>query len=134
MPGVNKVLILGHLGQDPQTKTLDGGNTVCNFSVAVNETWKDRNGDRQERVEWCRIQAWGKLAELCGKYLSKGRQAFIEGKLRTRTYEKDGEKRYATEIVAADVQFLSSGQQPSPPQGGGGPAYEPEPEQGDIPF
>ena len=137
--GFNKVIALGNLGRDPELKDV-GSSQVCEFSIAVNESYKDRDGNRKESVEWIKVVAWGKLAELCGKYLSKGRQAFIEGKLRTRTYEKDGEKRYATEIVAADVQFLSSGQQTSQPQGGGGPPPAPnfEPSQDgpddDIPF
>ena len=137
MANLNKVQIIGRLGQDPETKTLDSGATVCNFSVAVNETWKDKQGEKQERTEWCRVQTWNKLAELCAKYLSKGREAYVEGKLRTRSWEtQSGEKRYATEIVASEVQFLGSGDnrsQQSSQGGGGGPAYEPEQED-EIPF
>ena len=104
---VNKVIIVGRLGQDPELKYTPSGAGVCNFSVATTESWADKSGQKQERTEWHRIVVWGKLAELCNQYLSKGRQAYIEGRLQTRSWEgKDGQKRYTTEINAATVQFL----------------------------
>lgn len=111
MSGVNKVIVLGRLGTDPEVKTVTGGQTVARLSVATSENWTDREGQKQERTEWHRIVVWGKLAELCGKYLNKGRQVYIEGRLQTRSWEdQQGQKRYTTEIVANTVQFLG-GQQ-----------------------
>ena len=110
MSGVNKVIIIGRLGADPEVKTVSGGQTVARLSVATSENWTDREGQKQERTEWHKVVVWGKLAELCGKYLSKGRQAYIEGRLQTRSWEdQQGQKRYATEIVANTVQFLGGG-------------------------
>jgi single-strand DNA-binding protein len=105
---VNKVIILGRLGQDPELKYTPSGAAVCNFSLATTESWNDKaTGQKQERTEWHRIVVWGKLAELCNQYLSKGRQAFVEGKIQTRSWEdKDGNKRYTTEIAANTVQFI----------------------------
>lgn len=110
MSSVNKVILVGNLGADPDLKYTPSGQPVCNFSLATNESWKDKNGDKQERVEWHRIVVWGKSGEAAAKYLTKGRQAYIEGRIQTRTYEdKDGVKRYVTEIIANDVQFLGGG-------------------------
>lgn len=110
MSGINKVIIIGRLGADPEVKTITGGSTVARLSIATSENWTDREGQKQERTEWHRVVVWGKLAELCGKYLSKGRQAYIEGRLQTRSWEdQQGQKRYATEIVANTVQFLGGG-------------------------
>ena len=106
MAGVNKVTILGRLGADPELKTLNSGAIVASFSVATSQKWKDQSGNMQERTEWHRITVWNKLAQLCGQYLKKGRQVYLEGELRTRSWEKDGEKRYATEILAQTVQFI----------------------------
>src|SRR6195256_7091410 len=107
MSSVNAVFLIGHLGQDPTIKHLDSGGAVCNFTIATNESWTDKAGQKQERTEWHRIVVWGKLGELCGQYLSKGRQAFLEGRLQTREWtDKEGNKRYTTEIVAQNVQFL----------------------------
>jgi len=104
---VNKVIIVGRLGQDPELKYTPSGAGVCNFSVATTESWADKSGQKQEKTEWHRIVVWGKLAELCNQYLKKGRQAYIEGRLQTRSWEtKDGQKRYTTEINASTVQFL----------------------------
>ena len=104
---VNKVMIIGRLGQDPEMKYTPSGAAVCNFSVATSESWTDKSGQKQEKTEWHRIVVWGKLAELCNQYLAKGRQAFIEGKLQTRSWDdKDGNKRYTTEVLANTVQFL----------------------------
>ncbi|MBY0517896.1 MAG: single-stranded DNA-binding protein [Bacteriovoracaceae bacterium] len=104
---VNKVILLGRLGQDPELKYTPGGAPVCNFSLATTEAWTDKAGAKQEKTEWHRVVVWGKLAELCNQYLSKGRQAFVEGRLQTRSWDdKDGNKRYMTEINAATVQFI----------------------------
>jgi single-strand DNA-binding protein len=104
---VNKVILLGRLGQDPELKYTPGGAAVCNFSLATTESWTDKGGQKQEKTEWHRVVVWGKLAELCNQYLSKGRQAFVEGRLQTRAWDdKDGNKRYTTEIMAATVQFI----------------------------
>jgi len=109
MSGVNKVILVGRLGADPEVKTVAGGNTVTRLSLATSENWTDREGQKQERTEWHRIVVWGKLAELCGKYLAKGRQAYVEGRLQTRSWEdSQGQKKYTTEIVASTVQFLGS--------------------------
>lgn len=106
MSGVNKVILIGFLGKDPEVKTINSGEQVASFQVATNEKWTDKAGTKQEKTEWHRIVAWGKLAELCGKYLAKWRQVYIEGKLQTRGWEKDGVKRYTTEVVAREVTFL----------------------------
>lgn len=106
MSSVNKVILLGRLGSDPEIKFTTSGQGVCNFSLATSERWKDKQGQPQERTEWHRVVAWGKLAELCAEYLAKGRQVYIEGSLQTREWEKDGVKRYTTEIKARDVTFL----------------------------
>ncbi|MCC6806487.1 MAG: single-stranded DNA-binding protein [Deltaproteobacteria bacterium] len=109
MAGVNKVIIVGHLGADPEVRYTQSGQAVASFNVATSETFNDKNGERQERTEWHRIVAWAKLAELCGEYLKKGRQVYLEGRLQTRQWDdKDGHKRYTTEIVAQNVQFLGS--------------------------
>lgn len=105
---VNSVTVIGNLGGDPQARSLPSGDSVANFSLATTERFKDRNGERQERTEWHRIVAFGKLAEACAQYLSKGRQVYVEGRLTTREYEaKDGSgRRYRTEIIARQVRFL----------------------------
>src|SRR5262245_15333085 len=111
MSGINKVILIGRLGADPELKTVTGGNNVARLSVATSENWTDREGQKQERTEWHRVVVWGKLAELCGKYLSKGRQVYVEGRLQTRSWEDNqGQKKYSTEIVANTVQFLGSNQ------------------------
>ncbi len=105
--GVNKVILIGRLGGDPEVRYTSGGSAVANFNMATNESWMDKEGQKKERTEWHRIVVWGKLGELCGQYLSKGRQAFVEGRLQTRDWtDKDGNKRYTTEIVAQNIQFL----------------------------
>ena len=106
---VNKVILLGRLGQDPELKNTTSGQSVCNFSIATSEKWTGKDGNQQERTEWSRIVVWGKLADICGQYLHKGRQAYIEGKLQTRSWENDqGVKQYTTEVVAANVQFVGN--------------------------
>jgi single-strand DNA-binding protein len=108
--GVNKVILVGYLGADPDMRYTPSGQGVCELRVATSESWNDKNGQRQERTEWHRIVVWGKRAEVCSKYLAKGRQVYIEGRIQTRSYDdKDGNKRYITEIIAADVQFLGGG-------------------------
>ncbi len=107
---INKVILIGNLGQNPEVKTSSSGQSICNLSIATNESWTDRNGQKQEKTEWHRVVVFGKLAELCGQYLQKGRQAYIEGKLQTRSWQdKEGQTRYTTEVVAQQVQFLGGG-------------------------
>jgi len=104
-------MLIGRLGQDPELKYTPGGAAVCNFSIATSESWTDKSGQKQEKTEWHRIVVWGKLAELCNQYLGKGRQAFVEGRLQTRSWDdKEGQKRYTTEVMANTVQFLDSKQ------------------------
>ena len=106
--GINKVILVGTLGRDPEMRYTAAGKAIANTSLATNESWKDKNtGEKQERTEWHRIVVWGKLAELCNQYLTKGRQAFVEGTLQTRSWDdKSGQKRYTTEINAKTVQFI----------------------------
>ena len=108
--GINKVILIGNIGGDPEVRYMPNGNAVTTLSVATSESWKDKEtGNKQERTEWHRIVVWGKQAELCSKYLTKGRKAYIEGRLQTRAWDdKDGQKRYTTEIIANTVQFLDS--------------------------
>jgi single-strand DNA-binding protein len=110
MGSVNKVIILGNLGQDPEVKMTQGGQQVCSISIATSESWQ-KEGKREERTEWHRVVLWGKLAELAGRYLKKGRRVFVEGKLQTRSWDQDGQKRYATEIVASNMVFVDSAAQ-----------------------
>jgi single-strand DNA-binding protein len=119
--GVNKVILVGHLGADPDMRYTPSGQGVCELRLATSESWNDKNGQRQERTEWHRIVVWGKRAEVCSKYLAKGRQVFVEGRIQTRTYDdKDGNKRYITEIIANDVQFLGGGGRDGAGGGAGG--------------
>ncbi|OGQ36776.1 MAG: single-stranded DNA-binding protein [Deltaproteobacteria bacterium RIFCSPHIGHO2_12_FULL_43_9] len=107
MAGVNKVIVLGNLGANPEVRFTPSGSAVSNFTVATSESWNDKGGERKERTEWHKVVVWGKLAELCGEYLAKGRQVYLEGRLQTRSWDdKEGVKRYTTEIVAQTVQFL----------------------------
>lgn len=104
---VNKAILVGNLGRDPEVRYLPSGQTKASFSIATTESFSDRSGQKQERTEWHNIVVWGKLAEVCGQYLKKGRQVYVEGRISNRQYEaKDGTKRYVTEIVAQTVQFL----------------------------
>lgn len=134
---LNRAEIIGNLGNDPELKSTPSGNSVCNFSVATNEKWKDKEGNEQERTEWHRVVVWGKSAESCAKFLSKGRQVFVEGKLQTRSWEnKDGVKMYTTEIIAKRVDFLGAkegggGNRPPPPGDNDAPPMN---QDGDIPF
>jgi len=107
---VNKVILVGNLGKDPEVRFTTGGRAVARFPIATSEVWNDRDGNRQERTEWHNIIVWGKQGENCGQYLAKGRQVFVEGSIRTRSYDdKSGNKRYVTEIVAQNVKFLGGG-------------------------
>jgi single-strand DNA-binding protein len=111
MPSVNKVILIGNLGRDPEVKYTPSGAAVANFNIATNESWTSKDGKKEERTEWHKIVVWSKLAELCGEYLSKGRPVYIEGRLQTREYEaKDGGKRYVTEVIAQSIQFLGGGE------------------------
>ena len=121
---VNKVTIIGNLGADPDVRQTNSGSTVCELRVATEEKWKDKNGELHEHTEWHRVQVWGKQAEACGKYLTKGKKVYVEGSIRTRTWDDaDGNTRYMTEIRANKVLFLSprsdgqnhSSSQPPPP-------------------
>lgn len=105
MKGVNKVIILGNVGQDPEVKQT-ANNQVASLSVATSESWTGKDGQRQEKTEWHRCVAWGKLAEIIGQYVKKGSKVYIEGKLQTRSWDQDGVKRYATEIVVSEMQML----------------------------
>jgi single-strand DNA-binding protein len=160
MSSVNKVILVGRLGADPELKYTTSGKAVCNLSVATNESWKTKSGEKQERTEWHRVQIWGDQAENCSKYLAKGRMVCLEGKLQTRSWEdKNGQKRYTTEVVADRVVFLGGDgagtggsqassrrgwceQQEMPATGGAGKHREvhasepsgPPPEDDDVPF
>ncbi|MDY0292404.1 MAG: single-stranded DNA-binding protein [Desulfuromonadaceae bacterium] len=119
---VNKVILVGNLGKDPELRYTPSGTAVVNFSLATSESFKDRDGNRQERTEWHNIVAWRQLAEICGKYLHKGKQIYVEGKLQTRKWQdKNGVDRYTTEIIADSMQMLGrAGDDNSHAQGQGG--------------
>lgn len=108
MASVNKVILIGNLGRDPETRYAPSGDAICNISVATTDTWKDRNtGERKDQTEWHRVSFYGKLAEIAGQYLRKGSQVYIEGSLRTRKWQdKDGQDRYTTEIRADEMKML----------------------------
>ncbi len=115
---VNRVILLGRLGQEPELKYTPTGSAVCNFSLATSEKWKDKEGKPNERTEWHRCVVWNKLGELCNQYLAKGREVFVEGKLQTRSWDdKDGQKRYTTEIMVTGVRFIGGGQAKAQEQG-----------------
>ncbi|MEW6657394.1 MAG: single-stranded DNA-binding protein [Thermodesulfobacteriota bacterium] len=127
MAGINKVILVGNLGADPEIRYTAGGTAVAKFSLATSEKFKDGQGNPQERTSWHRVTAWGKLAEICGQYLTKGKQVYIEGKLQYGSYEKDGVKHYTTDIIANTMQMLGGGGNGSrqeheppfaPPEGG----------------
>lgn len=133
---INKATILGRLGKDPEVRYTQSGTAVCNLSVATSESWRDKQtGEKQERTEWHRVSMFGKLAEIAGEYLAKGSLVYLEGRIQTREYEKDGIKRYATEIVANEMKMLDG----KPAESRREPA-KPEPAPGgddfddDIPF
>ncbi|MFP3981069.1 MAG: single-stranded DNA-binding protein [Desulfobacterales bacterium] len=107
--GVNKVILIGNLGRDPEIRYTQDGQAVANFTMATSMEWRDKaSGEKREKTEWHRIVAFRKLGEICGEYLSKGKQVYIEGRLQTRSWEQDGVTRYMTEVVASDMQMLGS--------------------------
>ncbi len=142
MAGINKVILIGRLGSDPEVRYTPSGVAVANFNIATSEEWKDKDsGEKKERTEWHRIVAWRRLGEICGEYLSKGKQIYVEGRLQTRDWEdRDGNKRYTTEIVASDVQFLGTrdSSEPARARGTSSADFQGMPAQGpgddDIPF
>ena len=122
--GVNKVILIGNVGADPELRYTPSGTAVTNFNMATNESWTDNSGDRQERTEWHRIVVWGRLAEICNQYLRKGSKVYIEGRLQTRNWEgQDGQKRYTTEVVARDMQMLDSRDEMAAGGADTGPGY-----------
>jgi single-strand DNA-binding protein len=153
---LNKVLLLGNLGRDPEVRYTASGKAVATFTVATSQRWKDQDGNDQERTEWHRVVAWGRLGEVCGEYLSKGKQVFIEGRIQSREWEdQDGNKRTTVEIIANDMIMLGGGnysqdrsadsaprrQSPAAQRGAGQGAkrsddrsYYPPPPEDDIPF
>lgn len=151
MAGINKVILVGNLGQDPEIRYTADGRPIANFSIATTDTWKDKNsGERRERTEWHRVVVFGKLAEICGEYLAKGRQVYLEGRLQTRKWQgQDGQDRYTTEVVVdqrGTMQMLgtrdNNASRPAAAGGGAGgyqdqgyppPPYQNEQED-DIPF
>ncbi len=150
---MNKVLLLGNLGRDPEVRYTASGRAVATFSLATSQRWKDKDGNDQEKTEWHRIVAWGRLGEICGQYLSKGKQVFIEGRIQSREWEdQDGNRRTSVEIIANDMIMLGGGASQSQgrdddtgkgsarPSGPGGPRsrgddkYPPPPPEDEIPF
>jgi single-strand DNA-binding protein len=136
MAGVNKVILVGNLGADPEVRYTAGGTAVCKFSLATSRRFTGKDGQKQEKTEWHRIVAWSKLAEICGQYLSKGKQVVIEGRIEYGSYEKDGVKHYTNDIVAENMQMLGTpgqGNRAQEPEPGFGPPEGGVPED-DIPF
>jgi single-strand DNA-binding protein len=122
MASVNKVILLGNLGRDPELRHTGSGKAVATLNLATTDTWTDQSGERQERTEWHRVVVWGRPAENCAQYLKKGRQVFIEGRIQTRKWQdQEGKDRYSTEVVADRVQFLGG---PSAGAGAGGSSYD----------
>jgi single-strand DNA-binding protein len=139
MAGVNKVILVGNLGADPEVRYLNTGTAVANFRMATTENIKNREGEREARTEWHRVVAFGRLAEICGEYLNKGKQVYVEGRLRTRSWDdRDGNKRWTTEIIANTMQMLGSpGDQPTMEAeipDAEGPAESGADQEDDIPF
>ena len=106
MPGLNRVQLIGYLGKDPETRYTPKGSTVTSFSVAVSRRWRGADGESKEATDWFNVEAWGKLGEICQKYLNKGSLAYIEGRLQTDRYDHEGEVRYFTKVVASEMQML----------------------------
>lgn len=133
---VNKAILIGNLGSDPEVRYTQDGTAVASLSLATTESYKDKDGNKQDQTEWHKVVAWGRLAEICGEYLTKGSKIYIEGKLQTRMWEKDGVKHYTTEIVAREMKMLSprveSGcKSSSRPGGYGGDTFPEQPPVGD---
>ena len=130
MASVNKVILIGNLGKDPEVRYTASGEAMCNFSLATTDSWKDKSsGEKKELTEWHRISFFGKLAEIAGQYLKKGSQVYVEGSLRTRKWtDKEGQERYTTEIRGDQMTMLGSRQgMGAPAGGGGGGGYDSEP-------
>lgn len=148
MAGVNKVILIGNLGRDPELRNTQSGTAICRLALATTRSWMNKQtNERVEETEWHRVTVWGKQAEHCNTYLAKGRQIYVEGRLRTSSYEKEGVKHYSTEVVAEIVQFLGGraqtedhkdqGKQPPDPKPDSKPPEDflpPAPEDDDIPF
>ncbi|GAB4121755.1 MAG: single-stranded DNA-binding protein SSB1 [Wenzhouxiangellaceae bacterium] len=138
--GINKAIIVGNLGADPEVRSTQGGITVTTINVATSESWRDKNtGENREQTEWHRVVLWGKLGEIAGEYLRKGSQVYIEGKIQTRKWQdQSGQDRYTTEIKANEMQMLGGGRGGSAPLndngGGGGQSYAPSPQGESAPF
>lgn len=131
MASLNKIIIIGHLGRDPESRYMPSGEQVTSVSVATTESWKDKSGNKQEQTEWHRISFFGKLAEIAGKYLKKGSQVYVEGRIRTRKYtDRDGIERHATEIIGDRMQMLGG----KPEQSGGRNSYAEAKETGRMPY
>ena len=123
MASVNKVILLGNLGRDPETRYTTGGDAVCNLNIATSEQWKDKSGEKQEKTEWHRVVLFGRQAEIAGEYLKKGRSVYIEGRLQTRKYtDKEGVEKYSTEIVGDRMQLIGGAREGGGGGGGGGDA------------
>lgn len=134
---LNKVQLIGNLGRDPELKYTSAGVAVATFSIATSDSWKDQEGNTQERTEWHNIVAWRKLAEICGEWLKKGKRVYIEGRLQTRSYEKDGVKKYITEIVADQLIMLDGAPKSGAAAGGDAEAVAPDAtpaKEDDLPF
>ncbi len=148
MAGLNKVILIGNLGRDPELRYTANGQPVANFTLATTESWTNKSGEREQRTEWHRIVTWGRLAEICGEHLSKGKQVYVEGRLQTREWEdREGNKRRTTEVTANQVLMLgrrgdAPGGPSSPPDAPEGPTPEgptpegsaPDSSSDDIPF
>lgn len=142
MSGVNKVILVGRLGADPEVRYTADGTAVAKFNLATSETWKDKDGSKQEKTEWHRVVAFKKLGEICGEYLSKGKLVYVEGRLQTRSWDdKEGIKKYMTEVIINNMVMLGSGSASGSGEGGGGKevAASAEPQsfgssEDDIPF
>lgn len=138
MASVNKVILIGNLGRDPEVRYTQGGTAVANINLATTERWNDPSGERKEKTEWHRIVVWGKQAEIAGEYLRKGKQIYVEGSLQTREWtDREGNKRYTTEVRAQRFQMLGRADDRQPvPAGGGREVAEPDPgfSEDDIPF
>lgn len=133
MSGVNKVILVGRLGGDPDMRYMPNGKAVANMTVATSESWKDKDGQKQEKTEWHKVVMFDKVAEVCGEYLKKGREVYFEGRIQTRKWQdKDGNDRYTTEIVAKEMQMLGS--KNDAPQGSESPTDGTPPDMEDIPF
>lgn len=122
MAGVNKAIILGHLGRDPDLKYTQGGQAVCKLNIATSRRFTNKQNESVEETEWHRVSVWGKQAEHCANFLAKGRQVYVEGRLHTSSFDKDGQKHYTTEIVADTVQFIGGREGSGPAHEGGGEA------------